>query len=90
VEWVSRICGDVLSFDVHDDSEQVIEVKVTGLGKHVPFYVTANELRGSEDRPGQFRLYRVIDFGRNLRVYVVVGALSRAFRLEPIEYRASI
>jgi hypothetical protein len=95
VEWVAQTCGDgvgfdVLSFDVSDDSEQFIEVKTTGLGRHFPFYVTANEVRCSEDRPGQFRLYRVFDFGRNPRVYVVAGALSREFRLEPIEYRASI
>jgi hypothetical protein len=95
VEWVARTCGDgvgfdVLSFDARDDSEQFIEVKTTGLGKHFPFYVTANEVRCSEDRPGQFRLYRVFDFSRNPRVYVVAGALSRECRLEPVEYRASI
>jgi hypothetical protein len=95
VEWVSQTCGDgvgfdVLSFDASDDSEQFIEVKTTGLGKHFPFYVTANEVRCSEDRPNQFQLYRVFDFGRNPRVYVVTGALSRECRLEPVEYRASI
>ena len=57
VEWVAQTCGDgvgfdVLSFDARDDSEQFIEVKTTGLGKHFPFYVTANEVRCSEDRPG--------------------------------------
>jgi hypothetical protein len=95
VEWVAQTCGDgmgfdVLSFDSSDDSEQFIEVKTTGLGKHFPFYVTANEVRCSEDRPDQFRLYRVFDFGRNPRVYVVAGVLSHACRLEPDEYRASI
>jgi hypothetical protein len=94
VEWVAQTCGDgvgfdVLSFEASDDSERFIEVKTTGLGKQFPFYVTANEVRCSEDRPGQFRLYRVFDFGRNPRVYVVVGALSREFRLEPAEYRVS-
>jgi hypothetical protein len=95
VEWAAQTCGDgvgfdVLSFDACDDSEQFIEVKTTGLGKHFPFYVTANEMRCSEDRPGQFRLYRVFDFARNPRVYVVAGALSQGCRLEPVEYRASI
>jgi hypothetical protein len=73
-----------------DDSERFIEVKTTGVGRHFPFYVTANELRCSEDRPGQFRLCRVFDFGRNPRVYVVTGALSREFLLEPVKYRASV
>jgi hypothetical protein len=54
VEWVAMRCGDgvgfdVLSFDENDEAEQFIEVKTTGLGKHFPFYVTANEVRCSED-----------------------------------------
>jgi hypothetical protein len=73
VEWVAQTCGDglgfdVLSFDQADDSEQFLEVKTTGLGKHFPFYVTVNEVRCSEDCPGQFKLYRVFDFGRVPRV----------------------
>jgi len=95
VEWVAETCGDgvgfdVLSFDAGDDSERFIEVKTTGLGKHHPFYVSANEVRCSEDCPEQFRLYRVFDFARDPRVYVVGGSLSQTCRLEPVQYRASI
>ena len=81
---------DVLSFDEADDSEWWIEVKTTGLGKHFPFYVTANEVRCSEDCPERFRLYRVFDFAKEPRIYVVGGALSRGCRLEPVVYRASV
>jgi hypothetical protein len=95
VEWMAVTCGDglgfdVLSFDEDDGSEQFIEVKTTGLGKHFPFYVTATEVRCSEDCPGQFHLYRVFDFARCPRVYVVNGPLSRECRLEPVAYRASL
>ena len=95
VEWVAETIGDglgfdVLSFDEGDDSERFIEVKTTGMGKYHPFYVTANEVRCSEDCPERFRLYRVFDFAREPRVYVVGGALSRECRLEPVEYRASV
>jgi Domain of unknown function (DUF3883) len=95
VEWVAVTCGDgvgfdILSFDEHDESEWWIEVKTTGLGKHFPFYVTANEVRCSEDRPERFRLYRVFDFSREPRVFVVGGALSRECQLVPMVYRASI
>jgi Domain of unknown function (DUF3883) len=94
VEWVALTCGDglgfdILSFDEADDSEQFLEVKTTGLGKHFPFYVTVNEVRCSEDCPGQFRLYRVFEFARVPRIYVVSGPLSRECRLEPVVYRAS-
>jgi Domain of unknown function (DUF3883) len=64
VEWIAQTCGDgvgfdVLSFDEGDDSERFIEVKTTGLGKHFSFYITASEVRCSEDRPDLFQLYRV-------------------------------
>jgi hypothetical protein len=94
VEWVAVTRGDglgfdVLSFDADDDSEQYIEVKTTGLGKHFPFYVTATEVRCSEDCPERFRLYRVFDFARTPRMYVVGGSLSRECHLEPVSYRVS-
>jgi hypothetical protein len=93
VEWLARTCGDglgfdVLSFDEADDSEWLIEVKTTGQGKHFPFYVTATEVHCSEDCPSQFRLYRVFDFARNPRIFVVRGSLTQGCRLEPVVYRA--
>ncbi len=63
---------------------------MTGLGKYFPFVVTANEVRCSEDLPERFHLYRVFDFARRPRLYVLKGALSQACRLEPVEYRALI
>ena len=95
VEWVAVTCGDgvgfdVLSFDEGNETERFIEVKTTGLGKHFPFYVTANEVRCSEDCPEKFRLYRVFDFSREPRVFVVGGSLSRECQLEAVEYRASV
>jgi hypothetical protein len=95
VEWVAQTCGDgvgfdVLSFDEIDDSERFVEVKTTGLGKHFPFYVTVTEVRCSEDQPQRFHLYRVFDFAREPRVYVLTGALTQVCRLEPVQYRASL
>src|SRR4051812_44441027 len=54
VQWAAVEVGDGLGFDVRsfdegDDSERLIEVKTTGLGKHFPFYVTGTEVRCSED-----------------------------------------
>jgi hypothetical protein len=56
VEWVSQTIGDglgfdILSFEVSDESERMLEVKATALGKFFPFYVTTNEVRCSEDIP---------------------------------------
>jgi hypothetical protein len=94
VEWVAQTCGDgvgfdVLSFDSADDSEQLIEVKTTGLGKHFPICETANEVRCSDDVPERFRLYRVFDFARHPRVYVIPGSLTEQCRLEPAVFCVS-
>ena len=56
VQWVAQTIGDglgfdILSFDDADDSERMLEVKATVLGKFFPFYVTANEVRCSDDIP---------------------------------------
>ncbi|MHC2068120.1 protein NO VEIN domain-containing protein [Bremerella sp. T1] len=95
VEWVAQSIGDglgfdVLSFDAVDDSERLIEVKTTGLGKYFPFYVTRNELRCSEDVEKQFHLYRVFDFGRTPRLFVLQGSLRIACQLEAVQYMAAI
>lgn len=95
VEWVAQTIGDglgfdVLSFDELDDSERLIEVKTTGLGKYFPFYVTVNELRCSEDVEQQFYLYRIFDFSRALRLFVLRGSLRVTCRLDAVQYRATI
>jgi len=95
VMWVAVEIGDglgfdVLSFDDQDESEKLIEVKTTGLGKFFPFYVTGNEVRCSEDMAEQFHLFRVFDFGRTPRVYILTGSLKENCQLEPTQYRATI
>jgi hypothetical protein len=95
VQWVAETIGDglgfdVLSFDDADDSERLIEVKTTGLGKFFPFYVTATEVRCSEDMAERFHLFRVFDFSQSPRAYVLPGSLLGWCRLEPTLFRASI
>jgi hypothetical protein len=95
VIWASRDIGDglgfdILSFDEADDSERMLEVKATGLGKFFPFYVTSNEVRCSEDIPQQYQLFRVFDFGRSPRLYILHGSLRELCQLEPVLYRAVI
>jgi hypothetical protein len=95
VVWASRDIGDgvgfdIISFDEMDGSERLIEVKTTAYGKFFPFYVTATELRCSRDIPDQFCLYRVFDFGRSPRLYVLHGALDQLCKIDPVLYRAVI
>ena len=81
---------DVLSYDDADESERLVEVKTTGLGKHFPFYVTTTEVRCSEDMTEKFHLFRVFDFARTPRVYILTGSLRTNCRLEPSVFRATI
>jgi hypothetical protein len=93
--WASQDIGDglgfdILSFDDADDSERLLEVKTTGLGKSFPFYVTSNEVRCSEDVPHQYQLFRVFNFGRGPRLYILHGSLRELCQLDPVLYRAVI
>jgi len=81
---------DILSFNEEDDAERFVEVNTTGLGKLFPFYVTANEVRCSEDRPAKYRLYRVFNFTRRPKVHMLSGALSVACRLRPVQFRGVV
>jgi hypothetical protein len=95
VQWVAQTIGDglgfdILSFDDADDSERMLEVKATGLGKFFPFYVTANEVRCSDDVPDQYHLFRVFDMGREPRIYILHGSLKILCQLEPVLFRAVI
>lgn len=95
VLWASRDIGDglgfdILSFDETDDSERMLEIKTTGLGKFFPFLVTSNEVRCSEDIPEQYQLFRVFDFGRQPRLYILHGSLRELCQLDPVLYRAVV
>ena len=65
------------------------ELRSAGLGKFFPFYVTAVELRCSEDVPEKFHLFRVFDFGRSPKLYTLRGSLRDTCSLEPTLYRAT-
>lgn len=92
VEWIADTRGDgagydIASFDV-DESPRLIEVKTTGSGKQFPFLVTSNEVRVSERESKRYHLYRVFEFAKDPRMYILRGALSSVCNLEPTQYRA--
>jgi hypothetical protein len=86
--------GDGLGYDIEpfnrDATPLVIEIKTTGLGKHFPFYVSANEVRVSRDLGVEYHLYRVFDFARQPRLYQLAGALDQVCRLEAQSYVARV
>lgn len=93
IEWVSDSIGDglgydILSFNETDESERLIEVKTTGLGRFFPFYVSRTELRCSEDMSQAYHLYRVFEYSTSPKLFVLEGALSKSCHLEPTQYQA--
>lgn len=92
VDWIASTRGDGAGYDVQsfddDGSERLIEVKTTGLGKHFPFFVSANEVRVSERQAEEYHLYRVFNFSREPRIFTLPGALTTSCDLEPTQYRA--
>lgn len=93
VERISETKGDgagydVLSFEL-DDTERYIEVKTTNHDKEYPFYISANELDFSEDYSPQYHLYRVFNFKRSPRLFVLEGSLKGRFEITPATFRVS-
>lgn len=92
VEWTSGEKGDGFGYDVSSfepDGQPIqIEVKTTNFGPRAPFHVTKNEVAKSEDLADTYRLYRVFEFARGPRLFIVPGAVSRHFALDPLDYLA--
>lgn len=92
VEHAADTRGDGLGFDVlsfeRDGRERFIEVKTTAFARETPFFLTRNELEFSRTFSGQFQLYRLFQFRREPRMFVLEGAVDLRCRLDPVTYRA--
>jgi hypothetical protein len=87
VEWTSKDRGDGFGYDITsfepDGSPGQIEVKTTNLGPR-------NEVAKSEELSHSYRLYRVFNFAREARVFIVPGSVKEAFIIEPMVYEARV
>ncbi len=78
---------DVLSFD-ETGTEKHIELKTTNGSKRTPFFVTLNEREFSEDCASRYYLYRLFDFDKHPRLFILQGSLNEVCSLEPIQFIA--
>lgn len=94
IEHVSRTKGDGAGYDIlsfeKDGRERFIEVKTTAYIAETPFYVSRNELSFSTEQAAQFHLYRLFDFRKRARMFMLAGALDTNCRLDPVSYRAEV
>lgn len=95
VEHVSLTQGDGMGYDVlsynDDGQEKYIEVKTTRLGPYWPSIVTRNEVEFSEVESDRFELHRVFAFNEKKStagLYILEGAISNSFSLDPTEFKA--
>ncbi|WP_342612694.1 DUF3883 domain-containing protein [Burkholderia ambifaria] len=94
IDWISDRIGDGVGYDImsYEDNElsRFIEVKTTNGGSLTPFVISQNELDFSEEMGNAFYLYRIFDFSKSPRLFVLHGALSHSLHLEAIDYRARL
>jgi Protein NO VEIN, C-terminal len=93
VERVSVTKGDGIGYDIQsfevDGSDRFIEVKTSNFAKSFPFYISANELEFSMDHAENYYLYRVFDFKKLPRLFMLRGSLGKKCQLTPTIFKAS-
>lgn len=92
IEHVADTAGDHLGFDIlsfeTDGRERPIEVKTTRFGALTPFFASKNEVEVSEAREAEYQLYRLYNFIRQPRLFVLPGALRKTCTLDPMQFAA--
>ena len=92
IEHVARTQGDGLGYDIQsfevDGRDRLIEVKTTRFGALTPFFTSRNEVEFSEERQGDYQLYRLFNFRAQPRLFTLGGALRGSCELEPFSYSA--
>ncbi len=94
VRWVSQEEGDaagydILSFDPVAGRERLIEVKTTNGTARTPFFLSRNEAYVANERPLEWKIYRVHLFARSARIFTIAPPLENALHLTPETWRAS-
>ena len=92
IEHVSDSKGDGYGFDIlsfeTDGRERLVEVKTTRFGALTPFFASKNEVEVSAQRSAEYHLYRLFDFGKKPRLFLLNGAMHNTCSLEAIQFRA--
>jgi len=92
VEHVAQTRGDHPGFDIlsyeETGRERLLEVKTTGFGSLTPFFASRKEVDVSEARDDEYKLYRLFDFRKHPRLFMLNGALGDTCFLEPSLFTA--
>ena len=92
IEHVANSKGDYLGFDIlsfeTSGRERLIEVKTTRFGELTPFFASKNEVEISETREAEWQLYRLFNFVRQPKLFVLPGSLRNTCSLDAIQFAA--
>lgn len=92
VEHVAKTQGDFLGYDIlsfeNNGHERLIEVKTTRFGALTRFFASANEVEFSEARKAEFHLYRLFNFDKHPKFFVLRGSLRETCELKAVTFSA--
>ncbi len=92
VKWVSQEEGDGAGYDIrsysNEGKERFLEVKTTVGHQRTPFYLSRNERDFAEERPLEFRIFRLYEFGKEPKAFLIRPPLENELILEPANYKA--
>lgn len=75
--WQSQTYGESFGYDIRslndDGSERYIAVKATNYGPQFPFMILDHELAQAASDPLNFHLYRVFQFSRKPKLFILNG-----------------
>lgn len=91
IEWISQHAGADMGYDIKsfndDGSERIIAVKTTNYNQRFPFAISAEELAFSQSNSKNFHIYRVFNFSKGARLFILSGNLEKSGTLKPVVYR---
>ena len=92
IQHVSKIEGDGYGFDIlsfeTNGRERLVEVKTTRFGALTPFFASKCEVDVSDERSTEYHVYRLFDFNKNPRLFMLNGSMRSTCNLEAVQFRA--
>lgn len=94
IDHVAKSQGDGLGYDIlsfeTNGKERLVEVKTTRFGLYTPFFTSRNEVLVSQQRHKQYFIYRVCNFAKDRKLFLLNGPIEQTCTLEPVQYVASV
>lgn len=94
IQHVSDTQSDQLGFDISsfelDGRDKLIEVKTTQFGERTPFFASKNEVNVSVAREREYHLYRLFNFTKQPKLFILPGSLRESCILDPTQYSATV